>query len=258
MKNYVLASVVMGACTVVGTLLMDVLSLTDIAMLHLIGVGVVAARATRRQAAFAAILSVALFDFFFVPPRFTFTVSDLHYVGTFGVMLVTALVISWLAERVRTEAAASRERERGTAALYPMSEDLLSAETLSDVVGIIARHVRGAFGADTRVLLREPGGRLAPAGGTPEAEQPDGDLAQLAFQTWEAVGVGTKQFPKAKYLYLPLIGSHGRLGVLELHPDDPERFVEPAVRWLLQTFAARAGLALERVLPDVSAAPREE
>jgi two-component system, OmpR family, sensor histidine kinase KdpD len=258
MKNYVLAALVMGACTVVGTLLMDVLSLTDIAMLHLIGVGVVAARATRRQAAFAALLSVALFDFFFVPPRFTFTVSDLHYVGTFGVMLVTALVISWLAERVRTEAVAARERERGTAALYPMSEDLLAANTLSEVVAIIGRHVHAAFGAEVRVLLREPGGRLLPAGAPLDAADSGGELAQLAFQTWEAVGVGTTQFPKTHVLYLPLVGSHGRLGVLELRPDNPERFSEPAVRWLLQTFSARAALALERVLPPVSAAPPAE
>jgi two-component system, OmpR family, sensor histidine kinase KdpD len=94
MRGYVLASLVMAVCTVLGTVLMDWLSLTDIAMLHLIGVGVVASRATRQQAAFAALLSVALFDFFFVPPRFTFAVADLHYVVTFGVMLVTALVIS--------------------------------------------------------------------------------------------------------------------------------------------------------------------
>jgi two-component system sensor histidine kinase KdpD len=130
---------------------------------------------------------------------------------------------------------------------------------LSEVVAIIGRHVRTAFGADIRVLLREPGGRLAPAGGAAlTAAEPDGELAQLAFQTWEAVGVGTTQFPKARNLYLPLVGSHGRLGVLELHPDDPGRFAQPAVRWLLQTFAARAALALERVLPAVSAAPRVE
>src|SRR5690349_1508294 len=101
MRGYIRAALVMAACTVVGTLLMDRLSLTDIAMLHLIGAGVVASRATRREAGFAALLSVALFDFFFVPPRFTFAVSDLHYVVTFGVMLATAFAISWLAERVR-------------------------------------------------------------------------------------------------------------------------------------------------------------
>jgi len=69
MKGYIRAALVMAACTVGGTLLLDWLSLTDIAMLYLLGVGVVASWATRREAAFAALLSVALFDFFFVPPR---------------------------------------------------------------------------------------------------------------------------------------------------------------------------------------------
>ena len=245
MNGYLKAALVMAACTVAGTLLMDWLSLTDIAMLHLLGVGVVASRATRRQAAFAALLSVALFDFFFVPPRFAFTVSDLHYVVTFGVMLVTALVISWLAERVREEGVATEVRERGTAALSPLSGELLGAKTLDDVIAVIGRQARAAFGADVRVLLRETGGRLAPVGGPRNAPQ-DGEVAQWAFQAWQSAGLGTTQFSSARSAYLPLVGTHGRLGVLEVHPDDPNRFGEPAVRWLLQTFAAQTALALER------------
>jgi two-component system, OmpR family, sensor histidine kinase KdpD len=248
--GYLRAAVVMAACTVVGTALLDLLSVTDIAMLYLLGVGVVASLSTRRQAAFAALLSVALFDFFFVPPRFTFAVSDLHYVVTFGVMLVTALVISWLAERVRADAVATRSRERGAAALSPMSADLLDATSVGDVIAIIGRHARAAFGADVRVLLREAGGRLAAAGGGPETnpEDPDRQVAQWAFQSWEAAGAGTTHFPQAHHLYLPLVGSHGRIGLLELRPDDPVRFGEPVVQWLLQTFAAQTAPALERVL----------
>jgi len=250
MKNYVRTVLVMGACTAIGTLLMGVLSLTDIAMVHLIGVGIVAVWATRRQAAVAAVLSVALFDFFFVPPRFTFTVSDLHYIVTFAVMFVTALVISWLAERVREEAVASRTRERGTAAILPLSAELLGATTMREIVAVVGRQVRAAFGADVRVLLREPGGRLASAdGAAASAEEHDRDVAEWAFQMWEAAGAGTTHFPEARNVYLPLVGSHGRIGVLEVHADDPARFTDPAVRWLLQTFAAQAALAVERVLP---------
>ena len=256
MRGYIRAALVMAACTVGGTVLMAWLSLTDIAMLHLIGVGVVASRATRRQAAFAALLSVALFDFFFVPPRFAFTVFDLHYVVTFAVMLVTALVISWLAQRVREEAVATEARDRGTAALSPLSAELLGADTLDDVIAIIVRQVRAAFGADVRVLLREPGGRLAPVGGSSPDDPLDRDVAQWAFQSWEAAGVGTTHFPKARSAYLPLVGTHGRLGVLELRPDDPARLGEPAVRWLMQTFAAQAALALERTLPAGSRPPQ--
>ena len=251
MIGYGRAALVMAACTIVGTLLLAWLSVTDVAMLFLLGVGVVASRATRRQAVFAAFLSVALFDFFFVPPRFTFTVADLHYVFTFGVMLVTALVISGLAARVRAEVDATRVRERGMAALSPMSVELLHASTTDEVIGVVARHARAAFGADARVLVRETSGQLRQADGTGEDAPAAGrDVAQWAFQTWEAAEAGTTNFPTSPAVYLPLVGTHGRLGLLELRSDDPSRFREPAVRWLLQTFAAQAALALERVQPE--------
>lgn len=255
MSGYLWAALVMAACTVVGTALLDLLSVTDIAMLYLLGVGVVAAWSSRRQAAFAALLSVALFDFFFVPPRFTFAVSDLHYVVTFDVMLVTALVISWLAERVRADAVATQSRERGAAALSPMSADLLDATSLRDVITVIGRHARAAFGADVRVLLRQAGGRLTAAGAGPETtpEDADREVAQWAFQSWAAAGAGTTHYRQARHLYLPLVGSHGRIGLLELRPDDPVKFGEPAVQWLLQTFAAQVAPALERVLAPTMA-----
>ncbi len=139
---------------------------------------------------------MALFDFFFVTPRFGFTVADLHYVVAFGVMLVTALVISWLAERVREEAVATEAGDRGTAALSPLSAELLGANTVADVIAVIGRQVRAAFGADVRVLLREPGGRLAPVGGAPsDLKAPDRDVAEWAFRTWEPAGTGTAQSP---------------------------------------------------------------
>jgi two-component system, OmpR family, sensor histidine kinase KdpD len=258
MRGYVRAVLVMAASTITGTLLMGWLSLTDIAMLHLLGVGVVAARATRREAAFAGILSVALFDFFFVPPRFTFAVSDLHYIVTFGVMLATALVISWLGERVREEAVATRTREQGTAALSPMSGELLAANTLGEVLDVIGRQVGAAFGAQVTVWLRAAGGRLAPIGGARgDDDDKERDVAQWAFQSWEAAGLGTTHLPKARSVYLPLVGTHGRIGVLAVRPEDPDRFGDPAVRWLLQTFAAQAALALERTQAGSPQVPPE-
>jgi two-component system sensor histidine kinase KdpD len=159
---------------------------------------------------------------------------------------VTALVISRLAERVRSEARAAATRERGTAALYPMLGDLVDAKTLDDVTRVIGGHVRAAFGADARVLLRQSGG-LTTVGSAPREAEASLRLADSAYQSWEAMGRGTKNYSEADAQYLPLVGSHGRLGVLVVHPDDPGRFDDPAVQWLLQTFAAQAALAIERV-----------
>lgn len=246
MRGYALGALVLALCTAIGTAVLHWLSITDVAMLYLLGVGLVATWADRRQAVVAAVLSVALFDFFFVPPRFTFTVEDTHYIFTFAVMLTTALVISRLAERVRSEARAAETRERGTAALSPMLGDLIEAKGLDDVVRVIGRHVRLAFDAGTRVLLRQSGD-LKLVGALGQESESNLRLAESAYQSWESVGRGTKNFPESDSQYLPLVGSHGRLGVLVVRPDDPARFDDPAVQWLLQTFAAQAALAIERV-----------
>ncbi len=149
--EYVGVLALLVACTLVGTIVLPLLSVTDIAMLFLAVVALAASRVRRGAAVFAAFLSIALFDFFFVPPRFTFAVSDLHYLFTFAVMLACALTISELSVRLRSYGEAAREREGRTAALYAMSHELDPSMTVADLVGVITRHVRQAFGADVLV-----------------------------------------------------------------------------------------------------------
>jgi len=151
--EYVGVFALLAACTLVGTIVLPLLSVTDIAMLFLVTVGLAAARVRRGAAVFAAFLSIALFDFFFVPPRFTFAVADLHYLLTFAVMLGSALTISELALRLRSYGDAAHEREGRTAGLYAMSHELVPTMSLSELVSVISRHVRQVpFGAD--VVLR--------------------------------------------------------------------------------------------------------
>lgn len=91
------------------------LELTNLVMVYLLGTLVVATRGHRGPAAFSAFLSVLCFDFFFVPPRFTFRVADVQYVFTFIVMFIAAMTISHLTIRLREEAEAAKEGERRTA-----------------------------------------------------------------------------------------------------------------------------------------------
>jgi two-component system, OmpR family, sensor histidine kinase KdpD len=91
-------------------------NLADLIMIYLAGVVAIASRLGRGPASLASILSVGLFDFFFVPPRFTLEVADVSHAWTFAVMLAVGLVISALSERARRQAeearAASLEAER--------------------------------------------------------------------------------------------------------------------------------------------------
>lgn len=249
MKAYGWVMLIMAACAGLGTLILPLLSVTDVAMLFLLAVGLVASRFGRGPSVVAAFLSIALFDFFFVPPRFTFAVADLHYVLTFGVMLVTALAISVVANRMREHAEAARERERRTAALYAMSRELVPTMDPAALVGVIARHVQEAFRAQVAILLRGPEG-LAPApvetAHSYAWDDREQGVARWAFDHWQTAGLGTQNFAEAKALYLPLVGAMGRVGVLGVRPAAPADFRELMVRQVLETFAGQAAIALEQ------------
>ena len=264
MMQYLGVTALLAACTLLGTIVLSLLSVTDIAMLFLAAVALAASRVRRGAALYAAFLSIALFDFFFVPPRFTFAVSDLHYLFTFAVMLACALTISELSVRLRAYGEAARERERRTAGLYAMSHELDPSMTVGDLVGVITRHVRQAFGADVLVLLRGFEGHLAPPADVAAAftlDDQERSIAQWAFDHWQIAGAGTAEFPIAKSLFVPLVASSGRFGVLGLRPigGGLGQLGEVTVRGVLETFAGQAALALEhaRALRAEGAGARE-
>ena len=128
LREYLVSAAVVVACTLVCWGMFGRFDNSNLVMVYLLGVAFVATRYGRRPSALAAVLSVAAFDFFFVPPHLTFAVTDTQYLVTFGVMLVVGLLISTLAARVRAQAEAARGREQRTQILYAMSRDLAAAQ----------------------------------------------------------------------------------------------------------------------------------
>ncbi|MGA2383856.1 MAG: sensor histidine kinase KdpD [Gemmatimonadales bacterium] len=250
LAEYGWAALIVGACTVLGALVFRALTVTDVAMIYLLGVGLVASRYGRGPSVTAALLSIALFDFFFVPPYYTFAVSDVRYLLTFAVMLVIALVISALTFRLRSQAETARERERRTAALYAMSRELAATRGRSEVAAAVSRHLEGTFAARVQILLPDEAGRVAiPVGATPAfpMDEKERSVAQWVFDRGQAAGAGTDTLSAAQALYVPLVGSAGTVGVIGLRASDAKRFHDPGLQRLLETFAGQAALALERV-----------
>ena len=97
---------------------------TNLVMLYLLGTVLVAISFGRGPSVLASVLSVGLFDFLFVPPIYSFAVSDVQYLITFAVMLATALIISNLMARGRRQAFVARQRERRSGELYALSREL--------------------------------------------------------------------------------------------------------------------------------------
>jgi two-component system sensor histidine kinase KdpD len=250
-RDYAWAGAVVAVCTVLGAAVFQSLSITDVAMVYLLGAGVVASRFGRGPSIFAAFLSIAVFDFFFVPPRFTFAVSDLRYGLTFVVMLGVALVISGLTLRIREQAETARLRERRTGALYAMSRELAAARGFSELVLVASRHLQETFEARAQFLFPDAGDRLQAPVGVPPAypvDEKELSVAHWVFARSHVAGVGTDTLPAAQAFYQPLIASESTIGVVGLRPADPKRFEDPTLQRLIETFAGQAALALERAM----------
>jgi two-component system sensor histidine kinase KdpD len=243
-RNYVWATVLCSATAVLATPLLDVLELSNIVMLFLltvVGVGLVLGRG---PAVLAAFLGVAMFDFFFVPPRFTFAVSDVEYLVTFGVMLVVALVVGQLTAGLKRQAEAATQREHRVRSLYDMSRDLSAALLGTQVAEIGARFLTGEFGARSALLVADEHDRLQTM---PGATAPvDAGVAKWAFDRGEEAGRGTDTLPASPCLVLPLKAPMRVRGVLVVEPPG-ERLWGMEQRRLLQTCASLLAISLERI-----------
>jgi two-component system sensor histidine kinase KdpD len=144
------AAVALVACLM--TPLLRFLDLANIVMVFLLAAVLVAYRLGRGPGAFAALLSVAAFDFFFVPPRFSFAVSDVQYVLTFAVMLAVALLIGQLTAGLKFQAAVAESREQRIRALFEMARELSSALATEQIAEISERFVQRVFGAPSLLL----------------------------------------------------------------------------------------------------------
>jgi two-component system sensor histidine kinase KdpD len=200
-------------------------SLPDVAMLHLLGIVAVAMRFSFGASILAVILSVLSYDFFFVPPYLSLRVNDGRHLVTFVVMFLVGVVISTLTQRVRDHAGAARAREERTALLYAMTRELSSTRAPGLLAEVATRHLAALV--DGSAVLSPP---------DPTAEGGDATPGHD--------GGSASELPGA--ILLPLVGTTGRLGVLQVVPRARERFTEPEQRQLLDTFAAQIAGALER------------
>jgi two-component system sensor histidine kinase KdpD len=248
-REWLLSTAAVAACTVIAMLLSPYFERLDIAMLYVLGVVFASSRTSKWPSLFAALLSVAAFDFFFITPYYTFAVSDVRYFITFAVMFIVSFVISRLTLRVRQQAEAARLREHRTAALYNLSRDLVRERGAKRLSEIARKHIGEVFDSQVAVLLPDEQNRLAAADNGPAAFAPDQQemsVAQWVFEHRQPAGLGSDTLPGAKALYLPLIASAGVIGVVGLLPNDAAARFEPEQFHYLEAFANQTAIAIER------------
>jgi two-component system sensor histidine kinase KdpD len=248
-RQYWFASAVVAACTGMSWVMSPYFGAANLIMVYLFGVAVVATRWGRGPSAWASLMSVAAFDFFFIPPYYSFAVSDVQYLLTFAVMLVVALLISRLAAHKSQQAEAARVREQRTAALYAMSRELVTQRGFEKLASIASRHIHDIFDCQVAVFLPDREGRVHLHRGDAlhfDLDPKEAGISQWVFDHKEPAGHGTNTLPGSDSVYLPLLGSQGPVGVLGVRSSRPDVLVGPEQFHLLETFANQMALALER------------
>ena len=242
----------------VALLLHQWLGLASVAMTFLTAVLVSAVVYGLWPALFASFASVLAYNFFFLPPIYTFTIADPENVAALFFFGITAVIASNLTARVRAQAIVARQRARTTEELYQFSRKLAGAANLDDLLWATVHQIALMLKVRVVILLPEDGTVAVRAGYPPEDALDAADLAAAKW-CWEknrAAGRGSDTLPGAKRLFMPMNTGRGAVGVVGIDSDEPGPILTPDQHRLLDALADQAALAIERVnlVEDVESA----
>ncbi len=221
---------------------------SDIVMIYVLGSAFISSRYGQEEAILGSLLSVMSYDFFFVKPRFSFSIEEPGNLFTFAVMFGVSILIGTLSQRMRANAESASRRERRTAALYALSRQLVKSRSKKEISKAMAMSVHDILEFESVVMLPDDSGRLMPSGWSGHDDHRpvfDPAVAEWAFKHGEPAGKGTTTLPGSEALYLPLKGSGDPVGVLVVLPKG-EEVIEVSQMDLLQSLGNQSALALER------------
>lgn len=245
--RYLASIIIVGFATLINVLIHPYLDPTNLVMIYLAAVVIVAVFLGRGPSMLASLLSVFVFDFFLIDPRFSFAVSDTQYLITFLGLLLVGLIISNSASLLRDQVETLRKRESQTQAINHFSQDLTGAVTLDEVLDIVLNNISAVFSREVIVLLPEKGELVSKATTSGFVlNEEELAVAIWSFKNGLPAGRGTETLSATEIHYVPLKTSRGVIGILGVKPPNQENILPPDQRVLLGSFASLSALAIER------------
>lgn len=220
---------------------------TNLVMIYLLAVVLVALRYGRWPSVLATVVNVVSFDLFFIAPHGTLAVSDVQYILTFIVMLIVGLVIGNLTAGMRYQARVARYREQRTRHLYEMSRRLAVSRSAEDIATIGEQFIQSTFQARSQLLLPDAEARLMPLTLQPGITPWDEAIARWSYDRGQPAGAGTDTLPGVPYQILPLKSASRTHGLVIVEPGSLRQLMIPEQQRLLETFTLLIASALERL-----------
>ena len=248
LKAYAGTLAMVTAALGVGLILQRYLGISVIALVFLTAVLTSAITYGLWPALVASLVSTLAYNFFFLPPLYTFTISDPQNVVALFFFAIVALIASNLTSRVRSQALAARQRAKMTEDLYLFSRKLGGAVTLDDLLWATSYQIALMLKVTVVILLPEEGTVAVRSGYPPEDTLDEADLAaaKWCWQNDREAGRGADTLPGAKRLFLPIRTGRGPVGVVGLASEREGSLLSPDQRRLLDALCDQAALAIER------------
>ncbi len=248
-RDYIGSLACVAVALAVGLVLREMLGISSIALTFLTAVLVSAVAYGLWPALLACLVSVLAYNFFFLPPLYTFTIADPENIVALFFFAVVALIASNLTARVRAQAITARQRARTAEDLYLFSRKLAVAANLDDLLWATAYQIALMLKVRAVILLPDGDSIAVRAGYPPEDTLDAADIAAAKW-SWEknhAAGRGADTLPGARRLFLPMQTGRGVVGVIGIDRDEPGPLLTPEQSRLLDALADQSALAIERV-----------
>ena len=249
--GYFAAAWVTAAGTLSAELLKPYLGGETVPLIFMMGVIGVAYFFGLGASILAAVASMLCYNFFFIPPIYSFTIADPANVAALFFFLFTALIVSDLTARARRQANLARNRAAITSALYGFSSNLASEAKLEKLLSTSVSQIAASLRADVVLMLPDAHGTLKLASSFPPGDiidKADFGAAQWSFEHGRSAGRGSDTLPGAPRVFLPLRTSRSVIGVVGLAAGRrPDIILTPDERRLLDALMDQAAVAIERV-----------
>ena len=252
-QEFGIALGIAAAVTGFSLLIFNYIGYWAIALFYLFAVVIAGMRLRRGPTFVLAALSALLWNFLFIPPRFTFYISKFEDFMMFGAYFVIAVVIGHLTTQLHERQQAERRREQRATALYQLTRALAASRDLSQALPNVLHLIRDFFQADAAVWLRDENGLAQHPASTFVPSKKDESVAMWAFQKKQAAGKSTDTLPDSECLHVPLVTGDRAEGVLSVRLKMLPTLEQ---RELLDAFASQLALFLnkERALEESRAA----
>ncbi|MGO8696457.1 MAG: ATP-binding protein [Limisphaerales bacterium] len=250
-KQYAIAAAAIAGVALANAILFQFTGPRIPGLVFLLAVVLLALFLGRGPVFFAGAVSALIWDYFFLPPRFTLIISRAEDGVLFAAYFVIALVLGQLVARTRTQEKAERRREQRALALYQLTREFAQAGTRDEVVWQLMTEVSRTLHAEAAIVLPTAHGLAAHPDSLLELSDKDLNVAQWAFHHRQAAGRFTDNLPGPEMMHLPLTTERAVLGVLVVKL--PEQTLTLAQRDLLEAYARQAALVLDRVALRASA-----